>query len=148
MNLLDPTTDYAHLLREPLFQNRGHLLGSFEEVGGRLGYTKDVALRLFMKLPLDLRSAPTAVAQIDQKRRYLYGKAYNNLGTGKSLVSSEQFPEVETLFRALLCFESLNSEAWKKWMGRLENPKRHAAALAEIQPLERLLEGTRYHNRI
>ncbi len=116
-----------------------HLFEAFREVADRLGDTRTVADQLIRLLPLNLKSSPAFLLRLTGQWCYEFGDLFDKLPNGKVVFGSEQFPEVEYLYRGLRASERYFSNVeLLSYLKRLSNPSKHMETLGELAPLVRI----------
>lgn len=107
-----------------------------------LGDSKEKADNLFQLLPGELQLAPAFFLLLTKKWCYEFGDVIDRMPLDYWLIGSEQFPELENLYRGLCAADKyLTHSQFLDFMQRLSHSGKHLSTLAELAPLVRVSEG-------
>lgn len=120
----------------------------FKAIGQDRGFPVGYAERISRLIPATIVNLPCFLGRLTGIWRYEYGKPIT-LQTGRTVVGTPMFPEVERLFDVLGCGEwRLSTEKLRAYLERLVDPTHHEDVLVEFAPILRLPDGVAVQHEV
>jgi len=125
------------------YHQQAHFIDAFKEIANKFGDSDRYAERLFRPLPQKLKCSSAFLLSLINKWCYEFGDIFE-LPSGKNFYGSEQFPEVEFLYRALRAADKhLSDSCLLEFIQKLGNQAKHMDALGELAPLCRIKDNVK-----